>query len=136
MHTRSVARLKNFTLFAGIFIDKAAKMLYNISVKDKGKESGIMRLFKVRRIERALQKEIDMLYSNSWAAVDAVTYTYLENDRFCKITVRYGAYTDEDRKEYWQHKFDITLFDTEANVNFLRGYFAAVLRKEDGECHD
>ena len=95
-----------------------------------------MRLFKVRRIERALQKEIDMLYSNSWAAIDAVTYAYLENDRFCEITVRYGAYTDEDRKEYWQHKFDIVLFSAEANVNFLRGYFAAVLRKEDGGRHD
>ena len=111
-------------------------MHYNISVKDKGKESGIMRLFKVRRIERALQKEINILYSNSWAAVDAVTYTYPENDRFCEITVRYGAYTDEDRKEYWQRKFNIVLFSAEANVSFLRGYFAAVLVKEDGGRHD
>lgn len=95
-----------------------------------------MRLFKVRRIERALQKEINALYSNSWVAIDAVTYTYVEDDRLCEITVRYGAYTDEDRKEYWQHKFNIVLFSAEANVNFLRGYFAAVLCKEDGWLHD
>ena len=95
-----------------------------------------MRLFKVRRIERALTKEMTKLYSNSWAAIDAVTYTYTEDTRLCEITVRYGAYTGEDCKDYWQRKFDIVLFDTEASVSFLRGYFAAVLVKEDGGRHD